>query len=189
MAGHHPTNKLIGREPIPRRNTKNSESIPTSPCGPTGPPRISRPFKRLSRRGGQVTHVILTRSPLNPPPKTRTGPFDLHVLSTPPAFVLSQDQTLQTKPNPNPNPGQPPTRNQPEPGPSRTAGETNPNPTRHPPNQRKEAPSGNKNTRKPPREHNKKHREHETGNQAHPTPAQNTGAGPPDPPPETASQE
>ena len=24
-------------------------------------------------------------------------PFDLHVLSTPPAFVLSQDQTLQTK--------------------------------------------------------------------------------------------
>lgn len=27
-----------------------------------------------------------------------TFPFDLHVLSTPPAFVLSQDQTLQTKP-------------------------------------------------------------------------------------------
>ena len=39
-----------------------SESIPTSPCGPTGPPRISRPFKRLSRTRGQVTHVILTRS-------------------------------------------------------------------------------------------------------------------------------
>ena len=100
LVGHHPTNKLIGREPIPRRNTKNSESIPTSPCGPTGPPRISRPFKRLSRTEGQVTHVILTRSPLNPPPKKKTGPFDLHVLSTPPAFVLSQDQTLQTKPQP-----------------------------------------------------------------------------------------
>src|SRR5579875_3775392 len=28
----------------------------------------------------------------------RAFPFDLHVLSTPPAFVLSQDQTLQTKP-------------------------------------------------------------------------------------------
>src|SRR5690625_5566656 len=27
----------------------------------------------------------------------RAFPFDLHVLSTPPAFVLSQDQTLQTK--------------------------------------------------------------------------------------------
>ena len=44
--------------------------------------------------------MILTRSPLNPPPKKKTGPFDLHVLSTPPAFVLSQDQTLQTKPQP-----------------------------------------------------------------------------------------
>jgi hypothetical protein len=31
-------------------------------------------------------------------------PFDLHVLSTPPAFVLSQDQTLQTK-TPETNPG------------------------------------------------------------------------------------
>src|SRR5690242_11387902 len=27
----------------------------------------------------------------------RAFPFDLHVLSTPPAFVLSQNQTLQTK--------------------------------------------------------------------------------------------
>ena len=53
---------------------------------------------RLSRRRGQVTHVLLTRSPLiTPNPKTRGSPFDLHVLSTPPAFVLSQDQTLQTK--------------------------------------------------------------------------------------------
>ena len=25
------------------------------------------------------------------------GPFDLHVLSTPPAFILSQDQTLMLK--------------------------------------------------------------------------------------------
>ena len=85
----------------------NDESFPTSPCGPTGTPRISRPFKRLSRRGGQVAHVILTRSPLNPPPEKETGPFDLHVLSTPPAFVLSQDQTLQTKteqPTTNTNP-------------------------------------------------------------------------------------
>ena len=27
----------------------------------------------------------------------RTSPFDLHVLSTPPAFILSQDQTLVIK--------------------------------------------------------------------------------------------
>ena len=31
------------------------------------------------------------------PTKARSSAFDLHVLSTPPAFVLSQDQTLRTK--------------------------------------------------------------------------------------------
>jgi hypothetical protein len=38
--------------------------------------------------------VLLTRSPLVYP---KALPLDLHVLSTPPAFVLSQDQTLQQK--------------------------------------------------------------------------------------------
>jgi hypothetical protein len=37
--------------------------------------------------------VLLTRSPLEYP-ASWAFPFDLHVLSTPPAFVLSQDQTL-----------------------------------------------------------------------------------------------
>ena len=41
----------------------------------------------------QVTHALLTRPPLSDLPKNIT-PFDLHVLSTPPAFILSQDQTL-----------------------------------------------------------------------------------------------
>jgi hypothetical protein len=41
--------------------------------------------------------VLLTRSPLEYPPKG-AFPLDLHVLSTPPAFVLSQDQTLHRKP-------------------------------------------------------------------------------------------
>src|SRR6516165_4766939 len=53
-------------------------------------------FPSLSRSAGQITHVLLTRSPLEHP-ASRAFPFDLHVLSTPPAFVLSQDQTLQTK--------------------------------------------------------------------------------------------
>ena len=53
-------------------------------------------FPGLSHSAGQITHVLLTRSPLEyPPPRWRAFPFDLHVLSTPPAFVLSQDQTLQ----------------------------------------------------------------------------------------------
>jgi hypothetical protein len=38
--------------------------------------------------------VLLTRSPLSPGPKPRFS-LDLHVLSAPPAFVLSQDQTLR----------------------------------------------------------------------------------------------
>jgi hypothetical protein len=38
--------------------------------------------------------VILTRSPLSPAPKGWFS-LDLHVLSAPPAFVLSQDQTLR----------------------------------------------------------------------------------------------
>ena len=48
---------------------------------------------------GQVTHVLLTRSPLSlqivtPKGSDKQTPFDLHVLGAPPAFVLSQDQTL-----------------------------------------------------------------------------------------------
>ena len=38
--------------------------------------------------------MLLTRSPLSPVPKDRFS-LDLHVLSAPPAFVLSQDQTLR----------------------------------------------------------------------------------------------
>ena len=34
--------------------------------------------------------MLLTRPPLSP-----KASFDLHVLGTPPAFILSQDQTLQ----------------------------------------------------------------------------------------------
>ena len=47
-------------------------------------------FLRLSRALGHVAHVLLRRSPLGVAPS-----FDLHVLGTPPAFVLSHDQTLR----------------------------------------------------------------------------------------------
>ena len=50
-------------------------------------------FQKLSLSQRQVAHVLLTRPPLRI--KTNPySPFDLHVLSVPPAFVLSQDQTL-----------------------------------------------------------------------------------------------
>ena len=56
---------------------------------------ISSGFPKLSQSTGQVAHVLLTRPPLN----QKEASFfhhslDLHVLGTPPAFVLSQDQTL-----------------------------------------------------------------------------------------------
>ena len=45
----------------------------------------------LSPSRRQVVYALLTRSPLG---VIANSPFDLHVLGTPPAFVLSQDQTL-----------------------------------------------------------------------------------------------
>ena len=54
---------------------------------------ISSDFSLLSPCMRQVTHALLTRPPLTFGASS-SGPFDLHVLSTPPAFILSQDQTL-----------------------------------------------------------------------------------------------
>ena len=56
---------------------------------------ISTPFGELSQISGKITHVLLTRAPLYSP--LRAFSLDLHVLGTPPAFVLSQDQTLQLR--------------------------------------------------------------------------------------------
>ena len=64
------------------------------PCDPYMLCGISSRFQLLSPTERQVPHALLTRSPLSRKPKFST-PFDLHVLGTPPAFVLSQDQTLK----------------------------------------------------------------------------------------------
>ena len=59
---------------------------------------INSPFGELSPTSRQIAHVLRTRSPLNQACiATNLVPFDLHVLSTPPAFVLSQNQTLRGK--------------------------------------------------------------------------------------------
>ena len=54
---------------------------------------ISSPFGGLSTTEGKIAYVLLTRAPLY----RGRSPFslDLHVLSAPLTFVLSQDQTLQ----------------------------------------------------------------------------------------------
>jgi hypothetical protein len=39
--------------------------------------------------------VLLTRLPLYLPNRSQAFAFDLHVLSAPPALILSRDQTLE----------------------------------------------------------------------------------------------
>ena len=62
---------------------------------------ISSRFQLLSPCTGQVTHALLTRPPLSHRSIIRRiskgASFDLHVLGTPPAFILSQDQTLRLR--------------------------------------------------------------------------------------------
>ena len=127
LVGRYLTNQLIGRESI----LKRINPFPAARCRAVGLCGISSRFQLLSPTPGQVTHALLTRSPLsyflhsqlsasvlvllyepklfcflywaNRLPLRLTGkklgvkkitPFDLHVLGAPPAFVLSQDQTL-----------------------------------------------------------------------------------------------
>ena len=106
MGGHplrSPTRRCLGR-PLPYQLADGPQAPPevialrqpfvswplTQPttCG------ISSPFELLFPASGQVTYVLRTHSPLNSSIATRAS-FDLHVLSTPPAFILSQDQTLR----------------------------------------------------------------------------------------------
>ena len=138
----------------PPPKTPKGASFPDPPCDRPRISRISHTFMRLSRRRGQVTHVLLTRSPLiQNQQKPVPSPFDLHVLSTPPAFVLSQDQTLQTKPT-KPGPNQPQTSSQPEPTVSTTVQKTRPGPTQ-PPQQR--GPGKPKQNKTPKTTHNQNH--------------------------------
>ena len=49
---------------------------------------------------GHMTYALLTRAPLiSKVASYFLLPFDLHVLGTPPAFTLSQDQTLHNSLN------------------------------------------------------------------------------------------
>ena len=97
LVGRYPANWLIGRGSIVHRpkECKHPWAFRTVSCNTVRICGISSRFRLLSPCVRQVTHALLTR-----PPLTRsslgfgTCPFDLHVLGTPPAFILSQDQTL-----------------------------------------------------------------------------------------------
>ena len=70
------------------------KALAVRPCGLAALCGISSRFQLLSPTERQVPHALLTRSPLTQGASS-PRPFDLHVLGTPPAFVLSQDQTLK----------------------------------------------------------------------------------------------
>ena len=85
LVSRYLTNYLMGRSPLPQPLKFLYPILKrVNSCG------ISNPFGLLSPAEGQVNYVLLTRSPLG-----IATPFDLHVLGTPPAFILSQDQTLR----------------------------------------------------------------------------------------------
>ena len=93
LVGHYPTNKLIGRGPI----LKQKPELPfsTEPYESAGYPVLAILSKGYPGLQGRLpTCYSPVRRFLNP-----KVPFslDLHVLSTPPAFVLSQDQTLHER--------------------------------------------------------------------------------------------
>ena len=95
LVGRYPTNYLIRRELIFQRIAP----LITVPCGTVVLCGISSRFQLLSPSERQIAHALLTRSPLSlslvhPKTSEKQAPFDLHVLGAPPAFVLSQDQTL-----------------------------------------------------------------------------------------------
>ena len=92
---------LVGRYPYQQANPPRARPRPEAEATlfrparkPDGASGINPGFPGLSRCRGLITHVLLTRSPLSPWPKPWFS-LDLHGLSAPPAFVLSQDQTLR----------------------------------------------------------------------------------------------
>ena len=85
LVGHYPTNYLIGRRSIPKRR---SFSLFRAYAGLAA---VSSRYPPLRGRSLRVTHPFATL----PSRRIQRFPFDLHVLGTPPAFILSQDQTLR----------------------------------------------------------------------------------------------
>ena len=80
----------MGREPI--RDHRSFQSLAMRPIMLWG---IRRRFHRLSPGHGHVAHALRTLAPVAARSiATPALPLDLHVLSLPLAFILSQDQTL-----------------------------------------------------------------------------------------------
>ena len=92
LVGRCPANKLIGRGPIACRDRSLSAQRHAAPCAYAVLAAVSSRYPpacgRLSPRYSPVRHSHAQSLGF------RLSPFDLHVLGTPPAFILSQDRTL-----------------------------------------------------------------------------------------------
>ena len=98
LVSHYLTNKLIGRESIPNQKI----SFQPTRCLASSYPVLATVSDCYPRDEGRLlTCYSPVRHSCTP---ERALPFDLHVLSTPPAFVLSQDQTLHRKNQTHPHP-------------------------------------------------------------------------------------
>ena len=102
LVGRYPTNYLIVRRPVPNRiNPLIRRPYAVLANLSTSYPSVWGPFPRVTQPSAarQQFHCSLeTKLPLKSPECQGNGeallPLDLHVLGTPPAFILSQDQTL-----------------------------------------------------------------------------------------------
>ena len=88
LVSHYLTNKLISRRLILLREPK-APFLPKNVCG------INPDFSGLSPTTGQIPTPYSPVRRSSARSKLLLLPLDLHVLSLPPAFNLSQDQTLQ----------------------------------------------------------------------------------------------
>ena len=96
------TDRCLGRPlPYQQANPTQAHPIVTGPKIPIFPPwgvcGISSGFPELSPATGQIPTRYSPVRHSSTASKLASLPFDLHVLSMPPAFNLSQDQTLQLK--------------------------------------------------------------------------------------------
>ena len=102
LVGHYPTNYLIVRRPVPnrskaliRRSYAVLANLSTSYPSVWGPfPRVTQPSAARQQLHCALEINYLHKSQVRQEHGEALLPLDLHVLGTPPAFILSQDQTL-----------------------------------------------------------------------------------------------
>ena len=103
LVGHYPANKLIGRGLLSKRQVLRSPALitarPRAGCYAVLAP-LSEGYPPLEGRS-PTCYSPVCHSTCGPKPAFA---FDLHVLSTPPALILSQDQTLKLKTSASGNP-------------------------------------------------------------------------------------